>query len=104
NNLSTTTTTSFSIPNVDNAQKRRSNPTRAFAPIPMTYIELLTHLIQNSLVVPFPLKPLQPPYPKNYDLNVKCDYHTSTIEKGLNTGSNLLLDHNGTLVNVIENN
>ncbi|RDY07919.1 hypothetical protein CR513_07906, partial [Mucuna pruriens] len=25
------------------------------------------------------LQPLQPPYPKNYDLNAKCDYHASTI-------------------------
>ncbi|RDX67601.1 hypothetical protein CR513_53494, partial [Mucuna pruriens] len=73
-----------------NTQKRRSNPTRAFSAMPMTYTELLTYLIQNSLAIPFPLKPLQPPCPKNYDLNVKCDYHTDnishTIEKcwGLN--------------------
>ncbi|RDY01857.1 hypothetical protein CR513_14768, partial [Mucuna pruriens] len=64
---------------MDNAQRKRSNPTRAFTTIPMTYTKLLTHLIHNSLVVPFPMKSLQPPYPKNYDSNVKCDYHAGVI-------------------------
>ncbi|RDX70835.1 hypothetical protein CR513_49878, partial [Mucuna pruriens] len=36
-------------PNADNAQKKRGNPTRTFTLIRMTYIELLTHLIKNSL-------------------------------------------------------
>ncbi|RDY03344.1 hypothetical protein CR513_13082, partial [Mucuna pruriens] len=95
---------------------------RAFTPIPMTYTELLTHLIQNSLVVPFPSKPLQPPYLKNYDPNAKCDYHAGTIghttercwglkhkvqdlidvrlmsfeDKGPNIGSNSLPNHRDT--------
>ncbi|RDX58087.1 hypothetical protein CR513_62622, partial [Mucuna pruriens] len=63
----------------DNAQRWRSNLTRAFTPIPVTYTELLTYLIQNSLVVPFLLKSLQPSYPKNYDSNAKCYYHVGTI-------------------------
>ncbi|RDY06932.1 hypothetical protein CR513_09005, partial [Mucuna pruriens] len=94
----------------------------------MTYVELLPHLIQNSLVVPIPLKPIQPPYPKNYNPNAKCDYHADTIghttekcwglkykvqdlmdmgllsfkENGPNVKNNLLLGHEVTSINVIE--
>jgi len=41
----------------------------------MTYIELLSTLLHNSLVTISPMKPVQPSYPKNYDANTKCDYH-----------------------------
>ncbi|RDY00459.1 hypothetical protein CR513_16358, partial [Mucuna pruriens] len=68
----------------------------------MTYTELLTHLIQNSLVVHFTLKPLQPPYPKNYDSNAKCDYPVGTI--GHTTKRCWGLKHKGTSMNVIEKN
>ena len=46
-----------------------------FTPIPMTYTELLPHLLQKRLVAICPMKPMQPPFPKNYDPNAKCDYH-----------------------------
>jgi len=45
----------------------------------MTYTELLPNLISNGLVVVCPLKPLQPLYPKGYDANVKCDYHSGAV-------------------------
>jgi len=45
----------------------------------MTYTELLPNLISHGLVVVCPLKPLQPPYLKGYDANVKCDYHGGAI-------------------------
>ncbi|XP_027922767.1 uncharacterized protein LOC114180664 [Vigna unguiculata] len=41
----------------------------------MTYTELLPHLLQKRLVAICPMKPMQPPFPKNYDPNAKCDYH-----------------------------
>ena len=44
-------------------------------PIPMLYMELLPHLLQKRLVAICPMKPMQPPFPKNYDPNAKCDYH-----------------------------
>ncbi|RDX91455.1 hypothetical protein CR513_26571, partial [Mucuna pruriens] len=44
-----------------NGQRGRNNPARGFAPILMSYVELLAHL------------------PKNYDPTAKCDYHASTI-------------------------
>ena len=52
---------------------------RQFDPIPMSYTELLPHLIRNSLVVPSPLKPAEPPYPRGYDQNAKCDYHAGAV-------------------------
>jgi len=41
----------------------------------MSYTELLPHLLQKRLVAICPMKPVQPPFPKNYDPNAKCDYH-----------------------------
>ncbi|RDX94421.1 hypothetical protein CR513_23207, partial [Mucuna pruriens] len=102
--------------------KKGNNQPRTFSPIAMTYTELLPHLIHNSLVVLIPLKPIQPPYPKTYDPNAKCDYHASVIshttenywglkhklkdlidmgclsfkENGPNVGNNLLPGHEST--------
>jgi len=50
-----------------------------FTPIPMSYIELLPTLLQRAMVAISPLKPLQPPYPKFYDANAKCDYHGGAV-------------------------
>ncbi|RDX70667.1 hypothetical protein CR513_50057, partial [Mucuna pruriens] len=45
----------------------------------MIYIELLPHLIRNSLIAIVPFKLVQPPYPKSYDPNVKCEYHAGAV-------------------------
>jgi len=58
-------------------------------PIPMTYIELLPNLLSNTLVAIYPMKPLQPPYPKSYDTNVKCDYHDGVVGHSTETYLNL---------------
>jgi len=50
-----------------------------FTPIPMTYTGLLPHLLQKRLVAICPMKPMQPPFPKNYDPNAKCDYHRGGV-------------------------
>ncbi|RDX75145.1 hypothetical protein CR513_45010, partial [Mucuna pruriens] len=71
---STTTTTKVQNTQPGNSQ-RRSNP-RVFTPILMSYAELLPHLIQQSFIVVVPVKPLVPPYPKNYDPTAKCDHMT----------------------------
>ena len=99
-----------------------------FDPIPMPYTELLPHLLQNSMVAPCPMKPLEPPYPRWYDPNAKCDYHAGAIghstenyralkfkvqelinakwlnfkEDAPNVGSNPLPGHGGPSVGVIE--
>ncbi|XP_016713377.2 uncharacterized protein [Gossypium hirsutum] len=39
------------------------------------YRELYQSLLNAHAIAPFHLKPLQPPYPKWYDVNAKCEYH-----------------------------
>ena len=66
--------------NSNQNQKRQYNEKRrVFDPIPVSYSELLPQLIAESLIVPFPLPPTQPPYPKGYDANATCEYHAGTI-------------------------
>ncbi|XP_052484906.1 uncharacterized protein LOC128039989 [Gossypium raimondii] len=55
---------------------RRNTERPQFTPIPMSYRELYRNLFDAHVVSPFYLKPLQPPYPKWYDANAQCDYHT----------------------------
>ncbi|XP_073221497.1 uncharacterized protein [Cicer arietinum] len=50
-----------------------------FDPIPMTYAELLPHLVSNSMVALCPGKTIEPPYPKGYDSNAVCDYHSGAV-------------------------
>ena len=45
----------------------------------MTYTELLSDLLRNALVAICPMKPLEPPYPKYFDVNATCDYHGGAI-------------------------
>nr|KYP31757.1 hypothetical protein KK1_047770 [Cajanus cajan] len=99
-----------------------------FDPIPMPYTELFPLLLQNLLVVPCPMKPVEQPYCRGYDVNAKCDYHAGAIGHSLencralkikvqsltkagwlnfkednpNIGNNPLLDHGGSTVNSIE--
>ncbi|RDX79022.1 hypothetical protein CR513_40606, partial [Mucuna pruriens] len=65
--------------NANNTQKKRNNQQRTLAPILMTYTDLLSHLIYNSLIVSFPPKPIQPPYLKTFYPNAKCNYHAGAI-------------------------
>jgi len=65
-------------------QKR--NPKRSFVnftPISMSYTKLLPTLLHNSLVTISPMKLVQPPYPKNYDANAKCDYYDWAIDHSI---------------------
>jgi len=50
-----------------------------FTPLPMTYSELLPDLVKNALVVICPARTIQPPYPRFYDANAKCEYHGGEI-------------------------
>uniref|UniRef100_A0A151UIR0 Retrotransposon gag domain-containing protein n=1 Tax=Cajanus cajan TaxID=3821 RepID=A0A151UIR0_CAJCA len=54
-----------------------------FDPIRMSYTELFPLLLQNSLVVPCLMKLIEPPYPRGYDVNAKCDYHAGAIGHSL---------------------
>jgi len=50
-----------------------------FTPLPMTYAELLPDVVKNALVAICPAKTLQPPYPRYYDANAKCEYHSEEV-------------------------
>ena len=45
-------------------------------PIPVTYTELLPELLARQLVALSRVLPLKPPFPKSYNPNVHCDYHS----------------------------
>ncbi|XP_052482953.1 uncharacterized protein LOC128036119 [Gossypium raimondii] len=50
-----------------------------FMPIPITYRELYQNLFDAHVVSPFYLKPMQPLYPKWYDMIVQCEYHAEIV-------------------------
>ncbi|XP_016706427.1 uncharacterized protein [Gossypium hirsutum] len=54
---------------------RQNSENVSFTLIPVTYRELYQSLFNAHAIVPFHLKPLQPPYPKWYDANAKCEHH-----------------------------
>jgi len=61
---------------------QRSNPgekTVKFTPILITCMELLPDLLKNTLVALCPAKTLQSPYPRYYDANAKCEYHSGEV-------------------------
>ncbi|XP_052481139.1 uncharacterized protein LOC128035439 [Gossypium raimondii] len=57
---------------------RRNTKRLQFTPIPMSYKELYRNLFDAHVVSLFYLKPLQPLYPKWYDVNAQCNYHAGT--------------------------
>ena len=48
-------------------------------PIPITYAELLPKLTDNGSIVPIQARPRRPPFPKWYDVNIRCDYHSEVL-------------------------
>ncbi|XP_017613730.1 uncharacterized protein LOC108458845 [Gossypium arboreum] len=54
---------------------RQNSEKVSFTPIPVTYRELYQSLFNAHVIAPFHLKPLQPPHPKWYHANAKCEYH-----------------------------
>ncbi|KAH1262008.1 hypothetical protein GmHk_02G004729 [Glycine max] len=103
-------------------------PFQEFAPLPMTYKDLLPSLIANHLAVVTPGRVLQPPFPKWYDPNATCKYHGGvpghSVEKCLalkykvqhlmdagwltfqedrpNVRTNPLANHGGGAINAVE--
>ncbi|XP_073224765.1 uncharacterized protein [Cicer arietinum] len=89
------------IPNHYKPQINREKKVTHFDPIPVTYDQLLPHLLQNSMVVLRPMKPLEPPFPKWYNPNAKCEHHAGA-EDGPNIQNNPLSGHGDAVVNFIE--
>jgi len=50
-----------------------------FTPSLISYKDLLSTLLRKVLVTVCPMRPLQPPYPKNYNANAMCDYHGKVV-------------------------
>ena len=60
-------------PSGQKAAMRRKNQ---WDPIPVTYAELLSKLIDNGHIKPIQAEPRGPPFPNWYDVNIRCDYHS----------------------------
>ena len=45
-------------------------------PIPVAYAELLSKLIDSGHIKPIQARSRRPPFPKWYDVNIRCDYHS----------------------------
>ena len=61
-------------------------------PIPITYAELLPKLIDNGSIVPIQGRPRKPPFPKWYDINTKCNYHSGVPGHSVEDCSTLKLE------------
>ena len=59
-------------PSGQKAAMKRKNQ---WDPIPVTYAELLPKLIGSGHIKPIQARPRRPPFPKWYDVNIRCDYH-----------------------------
>ena len=55
---------------------KRNRDKKRLDPIPVTYTELLLKLLAKQLVALSCVLPLKPPFPKSYNPNVHCDYHS----------------------------
>ncbi|KAK9011582.1 hypothetical protein V6N11_044429 [Hibiscus sabdariffa] len=69
----TTSAQSSSKQETRNRGERKERPN--FTPIPIRYEELFPQLVEQRLVVPRYIAPIQPPYPPWFNPNVKSDYH-----------------------------
>ena len=56
-------------------QSKKRKRTKVNHTPPMSYGELLPILIQNYGISVILARPRRPPYPKGYDVNVRCEYH-----------------------------
>ena len=60
-------------PRKQKAARRRKNQ---WDPIPVTYVELLPKLVDSGFIMPIQARPRRPLFPKWYDVNIRCDYHS----------------------------
>ena len=56
-------------------QSKKRKRTKVYHTLSMFYGELLPILIQNYRISVIPTRPRRPPYPKEYDINARCEYH-----------------------------
>jgi len=77
--------------NIGRKNYNRGKKAINFTHIPMTYTELLPNLRSDNLINICPTRPVRPLYPKNYDLNTRCDYHGGPL--GHSTEACMVLKH-----------
>lgn len=66
-------------PRQDHYAPRPARPKRRFDPVPMTYSQLLQHLLKLQLIS---LRDMPPPperLPTSYDINSRCEYHSGGV-------------------------
>ncbi|XP_058775731.1 uncharacterized protein LOC131650007 [Vicia villosa] len=61
--------------NQNKPQRNHQKEDRRIDPIPMTYAQLWPYLIESKAIAPRPTRPAKFPFPKEYNPNVKCDFH-----------------------------
>ncbi|XP_058726476.1 uncharacterized protein LOC131597828 [Vicia villosa] len=61
--------------NQNKPQRNHQKEDRRIDPIPMTYAQLWPYLIESKAISPRPTRPAKFPFPKEYNPNVKCDFH-----------------------------
>ncbi|XP_058733802.1 uncharacterized protein LOC131605471 [Vicia villosa] len=62
--------------NQNKPQRNQQKEDRRIDPIPMTYAQLWPYLIERKAIAPRPTRPAKFPFPKEYNPNVKCDFHS----------------------------
>ncbi|KAE8733240.1 Detected protein of unknown function [Hibiscus syriacus] len=54
---------------------RKENERLSFTPLPVPYVEIYDSLLKADVIRPYPLVPMQPPFPPWYDTKAHCVYH-----------------------------
>ncbi|KAE8662571.1 No pollen germination related 2 [Hibiscus syriacus] len=54
---------------------RKENERLSFTPLPVPYSEIYDSLLKADVIRPYPLVPMQPPFPPWYDTKAHCVYH-----------------------------
>ncbi|KAE8678980.1 hypothetical protein F3Y22_tig00111402pilonHSYRG00591 [Hibiscus syriacus] len=54
---------------------RKENERLSFTPLPVPYAEIYDSLLKADVIRPYPLVPMQPPFPPWYDTKAHCIYH-----------------------------
>ncbi|XP_058766882.1 uncharacterized protein LOC131640501 [Vicia villosa] len=57
-------------------QRNQQKEDRRIDPIPMTYAQLWPYLVEKKAIAPRPTRLAKFPFPKEYNPNAKCDFHS----------------------------
>ncbi|KAE8735344.1 No pollen germination related 2 [Hibiscus syriacus] len=59
----------------DSRGSRKENERLSFTPLKVSYAEIYDSLLKADVIRPYPLVPMQPPFPPWYDTKAHCVYH-----------------------------